>query len=215
MDGMPFVGRASSSTDHLYVAAEYNAWGMTNGTAAGMILCDLISGRDNPWAQVFDPTRLKPLTGAKSFVAKTSGPGPSWWAAICRGSGARWTRCRPARPPSEAEWRAHRRFPRRAWGSPCGLRGVHSYGLRAGLERGGPDLGLLVPRLPLRPGRRHPPWSRDDGLETNSPLLIIVSGRGHSLDVDSRFNRRTLLLLADAAPWIQNSLVNTHRKLCG
>ena len=39
MDGMPSVGRASSSTDHLYVATGFNAWGITNGTAAGMILC--------------------------------------------------------------------------------------------------------------------------------------------------------------------------------
>ena len=73
MDGMPFVGRASSSTDHLYVATGFNAWGITNGTAAGMILCDLISGRDNPWAEVFDATRVKPLAGAKSFISENIG----------------------------------------------------------------------------------------------------------------------------------------------
>jgi glycine/D-amino acid oxidase-like deaminating enzyme/nitrite reductase/ring-hydroxylating ferredoxin subunit len=75
MDGMPFVGRASSSATHLYVATGFNAWGITNGTAAGMILCDLISGRDNPWAQVFDATRLKPLAGAKSFISENIGTG--------------------------------------------------------------------------------------------------------------------------------------------
>jgi Rieske Fe-S protein len=75
MDGMPFVGRASSATDHLYVATGFNAWGITNGTAAGMILSDLISGRDNPWADVFDATRVKPLAGAKSFISENVGAG--------------------------------------------------------------------------------------------------------------------------------------------
>jgi glycine/D-amino acid oxidase-like deaminating enzyme/nitrite reductase/ring-hydroxylating ferredoxin subunit len=75
MDGMPFVGRASSSADHLYVATGFNAWGITNGTAAGMILSDLISGRDNSWAQVFDATRMKPLAGAQSFISENIGTG--------------------------------------------------------------------------------------------------------------------------------------------
>ena len=75
MDGMPFVGRASSSTEHLYVATGFNAWGITNGTAAGMILDDLISGRDNPWAAAFDATRMKPLAGAKSFIGENIGTG--------------------------------------------------------------------------------------------------------------------------------------------
>jgi glycine/D-amino acid oxidase-like deaminating enzyme/nitrite reductase/ring-hydroxylating ferredoxin subunit len=75
MDGMPFVGRASSSADHLYIATGFNAWGITNGTAAAMILSDLISGRDNPWAQVFDATRMKPLVGAKSFISENIGTG--------------------------------------------------------------------------------------------------------------------------------------------
>jgi nitrite reductase/ring-hydroxylating ferredoxin subunit len=31
---------------------------MTNGTAAAMILSDRLLGRDNPWARLFDSTRL-------------------------------------------------------------------------------------------------------------------------------------------------------------
>jgi len=70
MDGMPFVGRASSSAPHLYVATGFNAWGITNGTAAGTILADLISGQGNPWAEVFDATRIRPLAGARSFISE-------------------------------------------------------------------------------------------------------------------------------------------------
>ena len=70
MDGVPFIGRASSGAPHLFVATGFNAWGITTGTAAGMILPDLIMGRSNPWAELFDATRIKPMAGARDFVAE-------------------------------------------------------------------------------------------------------------------------------------------------
>jgi Rieske Fe-S protein len=33
---------------------------MSGGTMAGMLLNDLIQGRDNPWAALYDPGRFKP-----------------------------------------------------------------------------------------------------------------------------------------------------------
>jgi Rieske Fe-S protein len=68
MDGAPFVGWSSSGPGAYLVATGFNAWGITNGTAAAMILTDIITGRDNPWLRVFDATRVKPLAGAKEFV---------------------------------------------------------------------------------------------------------------------------------------------------
>src|SRR5690606_40841419 len=32
-------------------------WGITGGTVAGMVLADALTGRDNPWAELFDATR--------------------------------------------------------------------------------------------------------------------------------------------------------------
>ena len=75
MDGMPFIGRASSSAEHLYVATGFNAWGITAGMAAAMILSDLILDRPNPWAEVFDATRIKPLTSAPSFIRENVSAG--------------------------------------------------------------------------------------------------------------------------------------------
>lgn len=68
MDGVPFVGRASGSSDHLYVATGFNAWGITNGTAAGILLCDLITGRENPWAGLYDAQRVKAASGGPTFL---------------------------------------------------------------------------------------------------------------------------------------------------
>jgi len=38
-----------------------------------ILIADLIDGRDNPWLQLFDATRIKPVAGAREFVAGTAG----------------------------------------------------------------------------------------------------------------------------------------------
>ncbi|MFZ5673326.1 MAG: FAD-dependent oxidoreductase [Pseudomonadota bacterium] len=40
-----------------HIATGFNAWGISNGTAAGMMIADLIAGREAPWRDLFDPTR--------------------------------------------------------------------------------------------------------------------------------------------------------------
>lgn len=40
---------------------------MTNSTAAAILLRDLILGRENPWAEVYDPNRVN-LTSVPEFV---------------------------------------------------------------------------------------------------------------------------------------------------
>jgi glycine/D-amino acid oxidase-like deaminating enzyme/nitrite reductase/ring-hydroxylating ferredoxin subunit len=69
MDHVPYVGWSSSLRDSCLVATGFNAWGITNGTAAAILLADLIQGRDNPWLKLFDATRIKPIAGAKEFAA--------------------------------------------------------------------------------------------------------------------------------------------------
>jgi glycine/D-amino acid oxidase-like deaminating enzyme/nitrite reductase/ring-hydroxylating ferredoxin subunit len=70
MDQAPFIGWSSSSGQGYLVATGFDAWGITNGTAAGIIIADLIAGRENPWRAMFDATRIKPVAGAKEFVAE-------------------------------------------------------------------------------------------------------------------------------------------------
>jgi glycine/D-amino acid oxidase-like deaminating enzyme/nitrite reductase/ring-hydroxylating ferredoxin subunit len=68
MDHAPFVGWSSSSPAALLVATGFNAWGITTGTAAAMLLADMITDRDNPWLDLFDATRIKPIASAGEFV---------------------------------------------------------------------------------------------------------------------------------------------------
>jgi Rieske Fe-S protein len=50
------------------VATGFLKWGMTGGTVAAMILADRIAGRDNPWAGLYDSSRIKPIASAKELV---------------------------------------------------------------------------------------------------------------------------------------------------
>ena len=61
-DGLPYVGWAGSAGKSLLVATGFDAWGLSNGAAAGLILADLCEGRDNRWASCFDASRHS-LTG--------------------------------------------------------------------------------------------------------------------------------------------------------
>jgi len=58
-DKVPYIGRMSKDQPNIYVATAFHKWGMTNGTAAGHVLADLIGGRDNPYAELFAPSRFQ------------------------------------------------------------------------------------------------------------------------------------------------------------
>ncbi|HOP10522.1 MAG TPA: FAD-dependent oxidoreductase [Oscillospiraceae bacterium] len=57
LDEVPYIGQYSPATPNLYVATGFNEWGMTSSMIAADILADLLSGRENPYAEVFTPRR--------------------------------------------------------------------------------------------------------------------------------------------------------------
>ncbi len=69
LDRVPYIGQYSKSTPDVYVAAGFNKWGMTNAMAAAKILCDLVQGKPNPYAEVFSPSRsmLHPQLALNAF----------------------------------------------------------------------------------------------------------------------------------------------------
>ena len=62
LDNVPYIGCYSKSMPQCFVATGYHKWGMTTAMAAAMILTDQLIGRQNPYAEVFRPSRsmLKP-----------------------------------------------------------------------------------------------------------------------------------------------------------
>lgn len=78
VDGVPFVGRIDPLSKHVYVGTGFNGWGISGGTAAGMILADLIVEGSNPWTEVFDPQRLKPKASATEFLVENTNVGKAF-----------------------------------------------------------------------------------------------------------------------------------------
>ncbi|MBZ4399686.1 FAD-dependent oxidoreductase [Myxococcus sp. AS-1-15] len=70
-DGLAYIGR-DSARKHVYVATGFSGTGMTFGTLAGMLLTDLILGRENPFAALYDATRVKPMAGVKDFIQENA-----------------------------------------------------------------------------------------------------------------------------------------------
>jgi glycine/D-amino acid oxidase-like deaminating enzyme len=56
-DGLAFIGRNPGPDKNVYIATGDSGNGITHGTLAGIILSDLISGKNNPWAELYSPDR--------------------------------------------------------------------------------------------------------------------------------------------------------------
>ena len=79
-DALAFIGRNPMDKDNVYIATGDSGQGMTHGTIAGILLTDLIQGRPNPWAHLYDPGRTT-LRAAKEYVtelAKSNKPFAKW-----------------------------------------------------------------------------------------------------------------------------------------
>jgi glycine/D-amino acid oxidase-like deaminating enzyme/nitrite reductase/ring-hydroxylating ferredoxin subunit len=61
VDGVAFIGRNPLDADNVFIATGDSGMGMTHGTIAGLLLTDLILGRQNPWAALYDPSRVTVL----------------------------------------------------------------------------------------------------------------------------------------------------------
>jgi glycine/D-amino acid oxidase-like deaminating enzyme/nitrite reductase/ring-hydroxylating ferredoxin subunit len=58
VDAMAFIGKNPGSDEHVYIATGDSGNGITHGTVAGILLTDLITGVENPWADLYDPSRI-------------------------------------------------------------------------------------------------------------------------------------------------------------
>jgi Rieske Fe-S protein len=83
VDGLAFIGRNPLDHANVYVATGDSGNGMTHGTIAGMLLADLIVGRENPYATLYDPSRRSVLALKEWIVeaATSTAPYSEWLTA--------------------------------------------------------------------------------------------------------------------------------------
>ena len=66
VDGLPYIGGNGKT----FVSTGYAGQGMTFGTLGGMIVADLIAGRENRWADLFDEKRAHVRGAITQFVTE-------------------------------------------------------------------------------------------------------------------------------------------------
>jgi glycine/D-amino acid oxidase-like deaminating enzyme/nitrite reductase/ring-hydroxylating ferredoxin subunit len=72
IDGLPYVGRLTPFEGRVLMATGFAKWGMTGGTAAAMVLRDLVLGLANPWAKLLDPNRLNARASAGRLIKENA-----------------------------------------------------------------------------------------------------------------------------------------------
>ena len=65
-DALAFIGRAPGSL-RVWIVTGDSGQGLTHGALAGLLLRDLLAGRDNPWGPLYSPARLR-IRGAKEYI---------------------------------------------------------------------------------------------------------------------------------------------------
>jgi glycine/D-amino acid oxidase-like deaminating enzyme/nitrite reductase/ring-hydroxylating ferredoxin subunit len=63
-DGLPYIGEVA---ERQFLATGFSGNGMTLGTFAAMLICDLITRKSNPWTELFAPNR-KSVTGTWDYM---------------------------------------------------------------------------------------------------------------------------------------------------
>jgi glycine/D-amino acid oxidase-like deaminating enzyme/nitrite reductase/ring-hydroxylating ferredoxin subunit len=91
-DRMPYVGQPDpKKASGFYVATGFNAWGISNGTAAGLLIASEIATGSRLWGNLYDPTRPAPegfhqSGDTQSLVADVAEIAPGEGGVITRGN---------------------------------------------------------------------------------------------------------------------------------
>jgi len=66
LDSLAFIGKNPGS-ENIYIITGDSGNGMTHGTIGGILINDLINANENPWAEIYKPSRI-PLKVAGNYI---------------------------------------------------------------------------------------------------------------------------------------------------
>ena len=69
VDGVAFIGRNPGDSRNVYIATGDSGMGMTHGTIAGILITDMIMGRECDWVSLYDPSRVT-LRAALAYASE-------------------------------------------------------------------------------------------------------------------------------------------------
>lgn len=71
LDGLAYIGRNPMDEHNVYIITGDSGHGLTHGTLGGILIRDLITGVDNPWAKIYDPSRV-PVRTLGTYVKEAA-----------------------------------------------------------------------------------------------------------------------------------------------
>jgi glycine/D-amino acid oxidase-like deaminating enzyme/nitrite reductase/ring-hydroxylating ferredoxin subunit len=84
VDSLGFIGHNPGLARNVYVVTGDSGNGLTHGTLAGLILPELIAGRDSPWAELYAPNR-RTLRAADEYLRENANFVPYYGELITGG----------------------------------------------------------------------------------------------------------------------------------
>jgi glycine/D-amino acid oxidase-like deaminating enzyme/nitrite reductase/ring-hydroxylating ferredoxin subunit len=85
VDYVAFIGK-NPGNDNVFIATGDSGNGITHGSIAGMLLRDLVLGRENPWAPVYDPSRVS-LRALPTFLSENANVARQYLDLVTGGEG--------------------------------------------------------------------------------------------------------------------------------
>lgn len=73
MDALGFMGRNPWDKDNIYICTGDSGNGMTHCTIAGILITDLITGKENKWEKLYSPSRFKIFKAGNVFFKEVVG----------------------------------------------------------------------------------------------------------------------------------------------
>jgi glycine/D-amino acid oxidase-like deaminating enzyme/nitrite reductase/ring-hydroxylating ferredoxin subunit len=80
VDGLPYIGQMPLAADGVYCATGFNGNGMMLGSISAKVISDLILKRTNPYAELFSPSRIKPIDSFTEFAKENADVAYHWIA---------------------------------------------------------------------------------------------------------------------------------------
>jgi glycine/D-amino acid oxidase-like deaminating enzyme/nitrite reductase/ring-hydroxylating ferredoxin subunit len=69
LDKLPYIGPITGTKRNIYVATGFRKWGMTNSNVAANLLKDMIMEKENPYSELYDPSRFQADPSLKKVIS--------------------------------------------------------------------------------------------------------------------------------------------------
>ena len=72
VDGLPYIGHMPGQPGNIFVATGFGGNGMIYSNVAARLLTDMILKKENPYSNLFNPNRIKPIAGFGNFIKENA-----------------------------------------------------------------------------------------------------------------------------------------------